>query len=79
MIAEAIRERLAAAPFKPFVLSMGSGESFTVKHPELVSLSPGGRRMVLWVGDEAAVDIDVLLVESVREVSENGHRKRRSA
>ncbi len=79
MIADAIKERLAAAPFRPFVLSMGSGESFTVKHSELVSVSPGGRRMLLWVGDDAVVDIDVLLVESLREVSENGHRKRRSA
>lgn len=76
MIADALRERLAASPFQ---LKMGSGETFEVRHPELVSLSPGGSRAILWVGEDQAVNIDVLLVESIREIGHNGHRKRRSA
>jgi hypothetical protein len=79
MIPDAIKERLASKPFKPFVLKLGRGETFDVRHPELVSLSPGGRRMILWAGEEHAVDIDVLLIESLREANGNGHRKRRSA
>lgn len=79
MIADALKERMAASPFRPFALKMGSGEIFEIRHPELVSLSPGGRRAILWVGDDRAVDIDVLLVESIREIGRNGHRKRRSA
>jgi hypothetical protein len=79
MIPDAIKDRLTAQPFKPFVLKLGSGEKFEVRHPELVSLSPGGRRMILWVGDEKAVDIDVLLVESLQDAGKNGHNKRRSA
>ena len=82
MIPEAIKARLTSAPFKPFVLQMGSGEIFKVEHPELVSLSPGGRRMILWIGDEKAIDIDVLLIESLREAGKNGHNghgKRKSA
>jgi hypothetical protein len=78
MFHEAIKARLTAAPFKPCELRMGSGERFVVSHPELVSLSPGGRRLILWVGDEASVDIDVLLVESLRESGNNGHRRRKS-
>jgi hypothetical protein len=79
MIPEAIKDRLATKPFRPFVLKLGSGEKFVIRHAELVSLSPGGRRMILWAGDERAIDIDVLLIESVQEAQENGHRKRKSA
>jgi hypothetical protein len=77
MSSEALKDRITASPFKPFVLKMGSGDTFAVRHPELVSLSPGGRRMILWVGEEKAIDIDVLLIESIQEA--NGHRRRRSA
>lgn len=79
MIPEAIKDRLAVRPFKPFFVKLGSGEKFVVRHPELVSLSPGGRRMILWVGNEKAVDIDVLLIESLQDAGGNGHQKRRSA
>lgn len=79
MIPDAIKERLSSQPFRPFVLKLGSGEQFDIRHPELVSLSPGGRRMILWIGEEKAVDIDVLLIESLREAGKNGHHKRRSA
>ena len=76
MIADAIRERLSARPFRPFALKLGSGDRFVVSHPELVSLSPGGRRLILWVAPEKAADIDLLLVESIQEQSRN---RRRSA
>jgi hypothetical protein len=79
MIGEAIRERLTASPFRPFVVKMGSGETFEVRHPEVVSLSPGGRRMILWTGEETSADVDVLLIESVRDATSNGRGKKRSA
>jgi hypothetical protein len=79
MIPDAIKARLVASPFRPFALRMGSGESFLVKHPELVSISPGGRRLILWVGEEQSVDLDVLLIESIQSARENGHRRRRSS
>ena len=79
MIADAIKERLSTRPFKPFVLKLGSGDRFIVRHPELVSLSPGGRRLILWVGADRAADIDVLLVESIQEPRTNGQHRRRSA
>lgn len=79
VIPDAIKELLAARPFKPFELKLGSGERFVIRHPELVSLSPGGRRMILWIGEERSVDLNVLLVESIREANGNGHKRRRSA
>jgi hypothetical protein len=78
MIPDAIRARLVASPFRPFSLRVVSGESFVVKHPELVSISPGGRRLILWVGDEQSVDLDVLLIESIQSSNGNGHRRKRS-
>ncbi len=79
VIPDAIKSRLSSSSFKPFSLKMGSGEIFTINHPELVSISPGGRRLILWVGDEQSVDIDVLLIESVRDAEGNGRSRRRSA
>jgi hypothetical protein len=79
MIPDAVRQRLSSKPFRPFVLRLGSGETFLVRHPELVSISPGGRRLILWVAEERAVDIDLLLVESIREQGGPGKERRRSA
>lgn len=76
MIPDAIKTRLGAAPFKPFVLRLTNGDRFAVRHPELVSLSPGGRRVILWVDEERYVDIDVPLIESVGQASGNGDRRR---
>ncbi|MCL4740635.1 MAG: hypothetical protein KJZ54_00365 [Phycisphaerales bacterium] len=79
MITDAIKSRLSATPFRPFDLKMGSGEVFTVRHTEMASVSPGGRRLILWVGDEVSVDLDVLLIESLRDAPSNGRHRRRSA
>lgn len=79
MISDAIKSRLSVAPFKPFVVKLGSGQSYTVRDPELVSFSPGGRHMILWIGDERYVDIDVLLVETLEAAPENGTHRPRSA
>jgi hypothetical protein len=78
MIADGLKARLASAPFKPFTLTLGSGQSFTVPHPEFASLSPGGRHLILWVGDDRYVDIDVLLIESIDSTSSNGRGVRRA-
>lgn len=76
MIPEAIRSRLKNAPFKPFELRLTSGEKHVVRHPEFVSLSPGGRHLILWVGENAYVDIDVLLIERISQANGNGHRRK---
>lgn len=68
MISEAIRGRLRARPFTPFELRLGGGDVFVVRHPELATVSPSGRRMILWTGSESTIDLDVLLIKSLREV-----------
>ncbi len=47
---EQLREMITARPFVPFVIKMASGNSFTVKHPELASCNVNGRSM--WVHDD---------------------------
>jgi hypothetical protein len=76
MLPEAVKARLKAAPFKPFDLRLTSGETYTIRHSELVSLSPGGRHLILWTGDNSYVDIDLLLVEHMSEAGGNGHRRK---
>jgi hypothetical protein len=75
MIPDAIKSRLAQAPFKPFRLRLTSGDSYTIRHPELVSLSPGGRHLILWIDDNRYVDIDVLLIETIGQPPRNGKRR----
>jgi hypothetical protein len=46
MIPEAIKARLGASPFRPFVLKMGSGEKFVVHRRAADRVDPrfGGQR-----------------------------------
>jgi hypothetical protein len=76
MIPDALKARLKTAPFKPFELRLTSGESYVVRHPEMVSISPGGRHLILWVGENSYVDIDLLLVERIAQAGGNGHRRK---
>jgi len=51
-----------AMPFKPFVVSMASGKTLTVRHPENVSCSVDGLEMV--VHDENGMHfVDTRLVD----------------
>lgn len=54
---------MAKAPFHPFVLETGSGESYLVAHPELLWVDPHGE--VLPVRDKSGVSL--IDVESVTE------------
>jgi hypothetical protein len=65
MTTEQVRRAHQAAPFKPFTIHLADGRTFTVHHPELMMLSPGGRTVVLAVSDEAFEIIDLLLVTSL--------------
>lgn len=76
MFPDAFKSRLKTAPFKPFILRLTSGESYVVPHPEFVSLSPGGRHLILWVAENRYVDIDVLLVETMEQAPPGGRRRK---
>jgi hypothetical protein len=59
---EQLREMITARPFVPFVIKLASGNSFTVRHPELASCNVNGRSM--WVHDDDGTHlVEMLLVE----------------
>lgn len=62
-----IRARLVVSRFTPFEVRTTDGGSFVVSEIERASLSPGGRRLIVWVADEQAVHLDVAHIESIRE------------
>ncbi len=77
MTADQLKSALTAKPFSPVVLKTTGGREYRVEHQELVSFSPGGRVINLWVGHDSGVWIDVLTIESVhRENGETGGLRR---
>jgi hypothetical protein len=50
-----------AQPFRPFLVKLTDGRSFTVRHPELISCSVNGRELVLY-DDEGMHLIEMFLV-----------------
>jgi hypothetical protein len=42
-----LRTMITARPFLPFLVKLGSGQTFTVKHAENASCDPKGRSMVV--------------------------------
>ena len=62
-------KRLAEArPFHPFTIHLTDGRAISVSHPEVLSVSPGGRTFGVWTDDDAIEIIDLLLVVSFSEV-----------
>ena len=47
MHADTIKEVLHVQPFQPFTIHTVSGESYLVDHPDFVSLSRGGRTVII--------------------------------
>lgn len=77
MTSDGFKKMLGATPFRPFLIRYGSGRAVPVHHPELVTLSPGGRTAVIWRPDESEESfeiLDVLLIESLDFIPSNGTR-----
>ena len=51
-----------AAPFRPFTIHLGNGRSFHIPHRDFVSVSPGGRTLIVYRGGEAFSVVDLFLV-----------------
>ncbi len=75
MQTQQLRESLKNEPFRPFRMHLADGRSLRVVHPEQVSVSPGGRTAVVWLGDESSQIVDVMLVTSL-EFEDNGRMEK---
>lgn len=70
MTSNQMRDILSAKPFLPFTIHLADGDALRVNHPELLTLSPGGRTGIVWTSDERFQIFDVLLVTELSNVEE---------
>jgi len=73
---ERLRAVHQARPFRPFVLHMADGKKIRVNHPEIMSVSPSGRTIIVNLADDSFHHIDLLMVVRI-EVS-NGTPRRKT-
>jgi len=62
MTAEQLRATRAANPFRPFTIHLADGRSLRVPHRDYLSMSPGGRTVIVYHSDEAFSIMDLLLI-----------------
>jgi hypothetical protein len=60
-----------AEPFRPFRIKMTSGETFEVRHPEMIQVGRTTATLFTWMSDEMAEskererEISIILIESI--------------
>lgn len=62
MTTEQLRSAREVNPFRPFKIRLSDGRSLRVPHRDYLSLSPGGRTVIVYHADEAFSIIDLFLV-----------------
>jgi hypothetical protein len=65
MTADAVRKLLHATPFVPFGLELANGRTLRVPHPNFVSLSHGGRTLIIHTEGEDFEIVDTMLVTNI--------------
>ena len=60
-----VRNPVVRRPFRPFLIRLGDGRTYSVRHPELVAVSPRGRELVFVGDDEGIHEIDMMLVAGI--------------
>ena len=68
MLGSMVREFARATPFAPFVIQMNDGRRFLIKHPDYLSVSPKGGKVIVYDADEHETHLSGLLVASVEPV-----------
>ena len=76
MLGPTIREFSRATPFVPFMVQMTDGRKFKVHHPDFVSVSPHGTKVIVYDAKENETHLSGLLVASVTPAK--GRRARHS-
>ena len=60
-----LRAAFRAQPFRPFVIRTGSGEAYTLRHPEMIAFSPDVSVLLLIPGPKQVAMIDVASVTEI--------------
>jgi hypothetical protein len=74
MTKEVLREQIFRSPFRPFAIRLIDGRVCEVPSADHVSISPGGRTLVVYMGEdgESVRLIDVTLVLEIEAASQDG-------
>jgi hypothetical protein len=62
MTIEQLHTARNSKPFRPFNIRMADGRTFSIPHPDFVSMSPAGRTVVIYHPDDSASIVDLLLM-----------------
>jgi hypothetical protein len=62
MTTEQLRTAHRDTPFRPFTIRMADGRTFSIPHPDFLSISPAGRTVVIYHADGSASIVDLLLM-----------------
>jgi hypothetical protein len=65
MTLDQLRSLRDASPFRPFTIQLAGGGSLRVPHRDFVSVSPGGRTLIVYQSDEAFSIVDLRLVSEL--------------
>ena len=65
MLSSTVREFARAMPFVPFIVQMTDGRQFKVDHPDFVSVSPQGSKLIVYDTNDNETHLSGLLVASV--------------
>ena len=77
MTVQKFDEIIRKQPFEPFTIYLADGGTVTVKSPEFVSRTQGGRTIFVSTGGERTEYIDLLLVSRIATgFQRNGSRPR---
>lgn len=71
MTTEQFRATIRLQSFRPFIIRMADGRSFSVEHPDFVALSPTGRTVIVFQRDDSYSVLDLLLMSEL-DVTANG-------
>jgi hypothetical protein len=73
MLSAALRQRLLARPFEPFVVQMNDGRRFEVPHPEFAAINRQGSEFVAFTNEGASVVLSTLLIASIEPLRPAAH------
>jgi hypothetical protein len=65
MTIQQLRGTHRATPFRPFTIHMADGRSFSVPHPDFLSMSPSGRTVIVYQKDDSFSILDLLLTTEI--------------
>ena len=65
MTVQQLRAAHKAVPFQPFTVHMADGRSFRVPHPDFLSMSPGGRTVIVYEENDEFSILDLLLMSEI--------------